>query len=128
MPRPSSYAALRPVVALERPRPPTHLSNDAKRIWRAVVEAQRAGHFGVADLFLLETFAVTMVSQRIVAQRLQDALEAGDRAAEERQHTDLIRLAKCASDLATKLRICANSRSQRDEPPEQAASKPWLVA
>lgn len=116
------------MLTLERPRAPSHLNADARRVWKAVVEAQPSGHFGIGDLFALETWANAIVYLRIVTARIDEARERGDSDAESRNMAEMTRLSKVVSDLGTKLRICANARRQDLTKGESAAAKPWQDA
>ena len=70
MPRPSTAAAAVPIIAADRLRPPSSLTQAEKKEFTGIVLACPSGHFRQADLPLVVRYAKTLVAERHAAAML----------------------------------------------------------
>src|SRR5262245_10457700 len=70
------------VLAVQRPNPPVHLSDEAKREWRDIVNSLPADHFARATHPMLEAYCRHAVATRIIDRLIQglDEQESATRA------------------------------------------------
>jgi hypothetical protein len=66
MPRASAEAKSAAIwrAGAKHPKPPTHLSRDARKLWREIVECRPVDYFRPGSLQLLEQFCEVAIAQR----------------------------------------------------------------
>lgn len=119
----------------QRPEPPEELSERAKVTWREVVGGYSVGHFKSGDLALIQAYCE---AEELHAEAAAELARSGKVITTKTKYGELHRVnpwftiwkesGSSLMMLATKLRICANSRVNRktlgtEESPANPVSK-----
>ena len=125
----SAAIALRPVVLLQRPPAPKHLSPQAQHEWAEIVASLPADHFPRETWPLLEAYVRHIVTVRNVAS-LVEQLEVAEGDFNSREWTRLLGLQdrenRAIADLAMKMRLSQSSRQDKTKPiASSGVRKPW---
>ena len=99
--------------------PPDGLSEDAAELWGRIVDAHPQGYFQAGDMPLLraycEEYARRNRAERMLAEQGEVIETASGAVKRNPWHEVLVNSNSSLSQLATKLRLCVNSRiSARD--------------
>ena len=96
-----------------RPKPPTHMGDDAAEIWRQITNSLPADWFSAGTLPLLEALCSLTVSQRYTIRSVQKIERGGDdfdREEWERLIKQLGEVSGRIATLATRMRLTPQSR------------------
>lgn len=130
--KPDSAVSHLDLVIKEKPKPPRSLSKRAKDTWKRVVDSLPVEHFRQSDLPLLEKYCM---ADSLYWQAMDQVMETGELTVKTKSGyetpsalvTVTNKQAQVMATLATKLRICPNSRvsqhQARDEKEETVTSK-----
>jgi P27 family predicted phage terminase small subunit len=124
-PAPAGKVAAVPSKLPQRPRPPAGMTPRARARWRELVKGYPVDHFKAGDLPLLRAYC----EAHDKAVRMQEALNTDGDFVDSAQGTKkahpahAIKLAaeQLMAQLATKLRMCANSRIDKRQAGKEKA-------
>jgi len=97
-------------IALERIKPPVHLSAKQKQIWKSIVDELPENHFIKADIPLLESYVYGIGLMRNAALMIDEPYKDDTPIWIKTFETQQNRL----GNLAVKLRLTPNSRTRAD--------------
>ena len=107
----ASLAVIPVDVRMRRPKPPSRLTPEERRVWKETTETVKPGWFSGSE-GLLETFCRSVVIERRLATWLDQITDPFDD-----RFSDLLRMhrseAMLVANLATKLRLTVRSTKDR---------------
>lgn len=118
------------VIAVERVRPPSDLTDEQKAEWMAVVNAHSADRFSREHLPMLVAHCRHVVAQRRIAQLIQSA-EDGDEF-DINEYDRLLKMqereSRCLASLAVRLGFAySTAYEKRPAKGGKTAKKPWEI-
>lgn len=142
-PKPGDSDKFSPKSAEKRPSPPVGMNLKARRIWKAVVASLPATHFLTGDYPLLRAYCEAEALHHEASKKIMEEGAVVSRTRTETKEDGTVietvlatkanpwvaiqtQTANTLSQLATKLRLCPNSRCNGSDPnikPERLPSK-----
>jgi hypothetical protein len=131
MPKPTSFAALRPKIAAAIPRAdaPYDLTDEQADEWRAIVNVMPADHFMRGNYPLLAQFCRHVVAARQIAQLI--AKEAKSKKLDAGLFLELLRAqqaeTKAINFLSRAMRLSQQTTREwwRKQPKDRTVDNPW---
>jgi phage terminase small subunit len=126
--RSSASLAIVPIGQPQRPEPPTHLSKEAKAVWRETVGAMRHDWFGRETHPVLEAYCRHVCLARLIANAIPAEI-GQDVVAFDRMSAMHCRESAMLAMLATRMRLTHQSSFDRKtvKRDEYIGPKPWEI-